>query len=730
MRARVCLLLLLAPLLPAASSIHYEPATKIWVLQAGDSSYIAGVNERGELQSVYWGPRIERTEDFSAVHSARGHASFDLSTNTTPQEYPGWGAGLFSQPALKITFPNGNREVVLHYLRHEIRGNTLAIELKDAGSDVTVSLEYEVYPDLPVIRRSTHIRNGTNQRIVIESAQSAAWTLPIANDYELHYLTGAWAQEWQYRSEPLETGTRVLESRRGSTGDEMNPWFAISRKNTTENSGPVWFGALGWSGSWKITVERISVSNLVRITGGYNTFDFAYPLEPGQTLDTPSFYAGYAGQGIGNASQTLHKFERNYIFPKGAERRLRPVLYNSWEATEFNVNEAGQIALAERAAKLGVERFVIDDGWFGERTNDRGGLGDWWVNKKKFPHGLKPVIDRVHSLGMDFGIWVEPEMVNPDSQLYRKHPDWVMNFPGRPRTEARNQLVLNLAREDVKQYVFDVLDKLVSENDIAFLKWDYNRNWSEPGWPEAPLSDQKKIWVQYVWNLYDIMDRLRAKHPNLEIESCSGGGGRVDLGILRRAEEVWPSDNTDALDRLSIQYGFTQAYPPGIMMAWVTDSPNGYDHRAIPLKYRFLVAMNGSLGIGGDLNRWSDEDNALAKKLTEYYKQIRQTIQRGDLYRLLFSPEGNQVANEYVSQSGDEVVLFAFLGEQHLSADFPVIRLRGLVEGATYRLVPLDPDHVIGKQDTYSGAYLMYHGVSLNLHGDYDCTAVVLKKIS
>ncbi len=726
----VWLFVLSSSLMGAPSSVRYEPGVKTWLLDAGDSTYVMGVNERGELQSVYWGPSIKRVDDFAPVQSERAHASFDLSTTTTPQEYPGWGAGLFSEPALKATFGNGNREVILHYVKHEIHGNTLIIQLKDVGSALTVSLNYEVYPDLPVIRRSAHIENATNEPIVIESAQSAAWTLPAADDYEMHYLTGAWGREWQYRSEPLKIGTRVLESRRGSTGDEVNPWFAISQNAGKEENGSVWFGALGWSGSWKITVEHLSVSNLVRITGGYNTFDFEYSLAAGESLDTPDFYGGYTGKGIGSASRYLHTFERNYILPRGAHRRVRPVLYNSWEATQFNVNEAGQLALAERAAKLGVERFVIDDGWFGERNNDKAGLGDWWVNKQKFPHGLKPVIDRVHSLGMDFGIWVEPEMVNPDSELYRKHPDWVMNFPGRERVQARNQLVLNLAREDVKNYVFATLDKLVSENDIAFLKWDYNRNWSEPGWPEAPLADQKKIWVKYVWNLYDIIDQLRAKHPNLEIESCSGGGGRVDLGILRRTEEVWPSDNTDAFDRLSIQYGFTHAYTPDVMMDWVTDSPNGFDRRAIPLKFRFLVAMNGALGIGGDLNRWTDQDNALATKLTAYYKQIRNTVQQGELYRLFFSGDDNQVANEYISQDGREIALFAFLGAQHLGLDYPVVHLRGLDEQALYRLVPLDQDHLTTKAEILSGAYLMNHGVSLRLQGDYDSTAIVFKKIT
>jgi alpha-galactosidase len=242
--------------------------------------------------------------------------------------------------------------------------------------------------------------------------------------------------------------------------------------------------------------------------------------------------------------------------------------------------------LAEKAASIGVERFVMDDGWFGERNNDHAGLGDWYVNPDKFPHGLKPLIDKVHSLRMDFGLWVEPEMVNPDSDLYRKHPDWVLNFPGRPRTEGRNQLVLNLARADVRAYVFASLDKLLTENDIAFLKWDYNRNWSEPGWPEVAPEDQKKVYVNFILNLYNILAELRAKHPSIEIESCSGGGSRVDLGIMRLSDQVWPSDNTDAYDRLLIQNGFTYAYTPGVMMSWVTDSPTWANHRALSLEYR------------------------------------------------------------------------------------------------------------------------------------------------
>ena len=626
----------------ARAAVQYNPERKVWVLQAGEATYAMGVNERGELQSIYWGARVMRDADFAAAHSRPEVASFDLSTTTTPQEYPGWGAELYTEPALKATYANGNRDVVLHFVQQHIDGETLEIELKDIASDLQVHLFYRVFPETGILERWSRIENKTDQAITLESAQSAAYSLPQGEGYGWHYLTGQWGAEWQLHSEALQTGAHVIESRRGSTSHQANPWFAIDRPDqTTEEHGPVWFGALGWSGSWRITVEQTAMQQ-VRVTGGFNPFDFGYRLKPGDQLETPPFYAGFTNGGMGEASRILHRFERQSILPGGENAPLRPVLYNSWEATEFDVSEAGQLALAEKASKLGVERFVIDDGWFGQRKDDHAGLGDWYVNKEKFPHGLKPVIDRVHALGMDFGIWVEPEMVNPNSDLYRKHPEWAMNFPGRPRTEARNQLLLNLARDDVKEYVFQWLDQLVTNNDIAFLKWDYNRNWSEPGWDAVAPEEQKKIYVAYVRNLYDILDRLRAKHPKLEIESCSGGGGRVDLGILRRTDEVWPSDNTDALDRLTLQDGFTQAYTPGIMMAWVTDVPNGINKRSVPLKFRFMVAMSGSLGLGGNLNKYSPEDMQQAARYVAFYKRVRPAVQRGALYRLI-APRGERI---------------------------------------------------------------------------------------
>lgn len=712
-----------------AQEIRFDQQSRVFRIDGGDVTYAFGINDENALQPLYWGGRLGANDHVGPAHTNRGHASFDLPSGSTPQEFEGWGAGLFYQPALKITFPDGNRDLVLHYVSHHIDGDNLTIQLKDISRNVTVDLKYTIDPNTGVLGRSAVITNKTTTPLLIEQAAAASWSLPHATDYWLYYLTGRWAGETNVQHEPVRPGTRLIESRRGSTGHQNNPWFAIERGNSgDQDSGDVWFGALAWSGSWRITVEQDTMQN-VRITGGYNPFDFGYKLAPNEQLETPVFYGGFSQHGIGGASRLLHQFEISKILPEGPKPRPRPVLYNSWEATEFNVTEQGQEELAEKAAKIGVERFVMDDGWFGQRKDDHAGLGDWYVNKEKFPNGLKPLIDKVHSLGMDFGLWVEPEMVNPNSDLYRKHPDWVLNFEGRPRTEGRNQLVLNLARQDVRDYVFGFLDKLLTENDIAFLKWDYNRNWSEPGWPAVAPDEQKKVYVKYVDNLYSILKELREKHPKVEIESCSGGGGRVDLGILRYTDEVWTSDNTDPFDRLTIQDGFTYAYTPGVMMAWVTESPAGPNHSPRSLDYRFLSSMQGSLGIGSNLNHWSDADFATAKHLIAEYKEIRETVQHGALYRLISPENGSeQSATESVSADHSQAAVFAFLHSSQFGYPYPRLFLHGLDRDAQYQLHWITEKPGGNLPESASGAYWMGHGVDLHLDGDFQATAFRLEK--
>jgi len=466
----------------------------------------------------------------------------------------------------------------------------------------------------------------------------------------------------------------------------------------------------------------------VRVTAGFNPFDFGYKLQPGEELRTPVFYGGFTEDGLGGASRLMHRFELTRILPGAPTPKLRRILYNSWEATEFNVDEAGQEALAEKAASLGVERFVMDDGWFGQRKNETAGLGDWYVNPNKFPRGLKPLIDKVHALGMEFGLWVEPEMVNPDSDLYRSHPDWVLNFPGRPRTEMRHQLVLNLARKDVRDYVFHALDKLLSENDIGFLKWDYNRNWSEPGWPEVAPDEQKKIYVDQIQALYGILHDIRAKHPGIEIEGCSAGGGRVDLGMLGYVDQFWVSDNTDPFSRLAIQDGYSHAYAPGTMMAWVTDSPNDIDGRTTSLQYRFLAAMQGSLGIGANLTKWTPGELAEAKRWVADYKGIRETVQRGSLFRLI-GPQGESeyAATETVSLDRGQAVVFAFLHSSQIHREpYPTLYLRGLDPDRVYELRALGDAAANSAPARASGSYWMRRGISSQLRGDFKAAAFVL----
>ncbi len=699
-----------------------------WVMASNSMAYVLGVDDQGGLQHLYWGDRLPRDTDYPLPALPSRAFPFESPRSMVYEEYPGWGGIRFSEPCLKVSYPDGVRAAILTYDSHRVLDEgvpELVVTLRDPQYDLVVILHYRLHEDFDIIERYAEIKNEGACALTLEQVLSAAWALPRGTGYRLTYLSGRWAGETQLSRVPIGNAKIVLESRRGLTSHQMNPWFAIDpRERATEERGQVWFGALCWSGNWKIVVEQTALHRLT-VSGGINDFDFAWSLGPGETFTTPAFVGGYTTGGFGAASRNLHGYQLGRVLPANHARSPRKVLYNSWEAIGFGVSEARLAELAERAASLGVELFVVDDGWFGERDDDTAGLGDWTVNPGKFPGGLRPLIDRVKALGMDFGIWVEPEMVNPDSDLYRAHPDWVYGFPGRPRSLSRNQLVLNLSNDEVREHIFRCLDALLAENDIKFVKWDANRHFSEPGWSGAPAQREREIWVRHVHAVYDVLDRLRHAHPDVVFESCSGGGGRVDLGILRHADQVWPSDNVDPVDRLWIQEGFSYAYCPKVMMGWVTDS------RRRPLAFRFHAAMMGPLGISADLGRWSTDELELARRKIAEYKEIRDIVQHGQLYRVLCPSEecrdggAGVVAMQYVSRDRDEGVAFVFLLRRLQGEPLPRVRLPGLEPETEYSVTGtgLEPDGIRA-----SGQALASLGIEVGLKDELDSLLVRVRR--
>ena len=655
-------------------------STNYWVLETRHTAYAFGMNNAKLLTHCYWGTRLPFIQDYPAPFNPVHWASTDGFDHFVPEEYPGYAGTKYTDPCLKITFADEVRDVVLEYQDFEISASpmpTLALRLKDSFYPLQLTLHYRIHEEYDLIERWVTFENLGDQPMLIERAFSAKWTLPPGDGYSLTHMYGRHVGEFNLQREELTPGLKVIESRRIIPSHRANPWFAVDR-NASEDHGEVWFGTLAWSGNFKTTAEVTEFAS-TRISIGLNDWDFAWKLMPAQSFSTPASISGYTQNGFGGASRLFHDYVRNEIIPHG--KVPHKILYNSWEATLFNVDESSQTALAEIAAQMGIELFVMDDGWFHNRNWDNAGLGDWFPDKVKFPNGLSGLIKKVNDLGMEFGLWVEPEMVNPDSDLYRTHPEWVIHFPTRARTESRNQLILNMAREDVQNYIITTLDTLLRENNIAFIKWDMNRGVSEPGWPQAP-GDQRELWVRYVQGLYHVWGTLRQRHPNIIWQSCASGGGRADFGILQFADQVWVSDNTEATSRLNIQEGYSQFLPANTMEAWVTD----WGREIVPLEFRFHVSMCGSLGVGGNLLEWDQAHRESAAGYIRLYKEIRHIIQFGDQFRLI-SPQNNDYsAVQYLSKDKTEGVLFTF--RTHIPDPFniPMIHLRGLEPEALYSI--------------------------------------------
>lgn len=688
-------------------SIKYIKKRNLWILETKNMAYCFAKNKDGHLKNTYFGSKLVFEDDYPGVerYVERDNWLWD-------EEIPVRGEANFVEHNLKASFMDGTRDLVLNFINFEIDEEILNLYFKDFSYGLEVNVSYRILEELDLIERKHIIKNYSNKIIKIEDAKSGTIYLPNKKEASLNYLTGMWIHEFQKRKEFLNEGRKILESRLGKTSSFLNPFFAIDYGASQEH-GEVYYGLVKWSGNWKIEVQK-QLYERIAVSMGLNDWDFNFFLEPNQTFETPEIVFGFSEKGFDKMTNNLHKYARKFILPDRNSSKTKKVLYNSWEATLFDVNEKNQKDLANIASKIGVELFVMDDGWFGKRDSDKRGLGDWNVNKEKFPNGLAPLIEHVNNLGMDFGIWVEPEMVNPDSELYSKHPDWVLNFPNRPKTEKRNQLILNLAKSEVKNYIIDFMNDLLSGNNIKYVKWDMNRYVFESGWPEKENEKQKEIWFHYVKNFYEIMEILRNNHPDVIFENCSSGGGRVDLGIMKYFDELWTSDNTNPFDRQYIQEGFSMVYPTSTMRSWVTDweGKNTY-----PLDFRFKVAMTGTLGIGSNLFEYTEKELEKAKENVELYKKIRRVVQFGDYYLLNSVYEDNYQAIQYSLE--DETVVFIFINPKAVSNfESYNIKLRSLENNCKYKINET--------QETFSGKALMKSGLIVS--PDIQIDAAIRKK--
>lgn len=708
--------------MPAALPLAaFDPGSDLALLRTPNSVYALRIGPDGSPRHLYWGAPLDGP-DLSRLPDPASPAASSFEADAAADELAPQTGARFGPAGLQVRFADGTSGAQWRFTGHTVEGGELRLRLSDRRYPLRAELCYRVRPGSDVIERwveLTHTAAADEDDagpITVDRLDSASWTAPALADYRLSHLTGGWNSEFQLHRDRLPVAETVLTSRRGLTGHHANPWLALDDGTASEDRGEVWSTALAWSGSWRITLHRDPVGRTTW-TGGFGHEGLRWTLRPGESLRTPVFAGLYTPHGFGAASRAWHAHIRDHVLPEPG--RDRPVLYNSWEATGFGVDQPGQVRLAHLAARAGAELFVLDDGWFGARRDDAAGLGDWVPREDAFPDGLRPLADEVHRLGMEFGLWVEPEMVNRDSELYRAHPDWVLHSPTREATELRNQLVLNFARPEVEAWAHHTLDAVVRDHRVDWLKWDANRAFTEAGWDGHP--DPDRLWIDHTRAVYRVMDRLRADHPGLRIEACAGGGGRADLGILARTDQVWTSDNTDPVDRIAIQDGFSQLFPARVMAAWVTDSPNVTTGRLTPLRFRFHVAMSGALGLGGDLTAWSEEELDEAAGLVAEYKRIRPLVQYGLQHRL--TGAGGVSAVHYAAEDGGEHALLAWRPSARFGHQPAPVRLPALDSGAHY----LDPD----LDRVHSGAVLVHRGIDLRLPaGDYASRLIRLRRVT
>ncbi|MDQ8692769.1 alpha-galactosidase [Streptococcus sp. IsoGale022] len=693
------------------ASISFNEEYRQFHLTNGEISYIFRVSEDGKLLQLYYGAAVPE-RDYSylvelqhrPMTTYRKEGDLRYSLEHVRQEFPEYGTTDFRHPAICLRQGNGSRITDFVYVSHQMvdgkpaleglpatytetqtEAKTLILTLRDELTKVEVQLFYTIFTDWPVIARSSKVINQGRETCYLESLASLSLDLPDA-DYDLLQLSGAWARERHIKERPLQQGTQSIESTRGISSPHHNPFVALKRSETTEFSGPVLGVALVYSSNFLIQAE-VDTYDVTRLQLGINPFGFEWKLAAGQSFTSPEALLVYSEQGLNGMSQVFHQLFRQRLARGYWRERARPVLINNWEATYFDFSENQLLDLAEKAQEVGVELFVLDDGWFGQRTNDRAGLGDWFVNPERLPQGLGSLAERIHGLGMKFGLWFEPEMVNKDSQLYRAHPDWLLAVPDRQPHHGRNQFVLDYSRPEVVDEIFERLSAVIEEAQLDYIKWDMNRPLTDVFSAAWPAEQQGEIFHRYVLGVYDLYERLINRYPKLLFESCSSGGGRFDPGMLYYAPQAWTSDDSDAIERLKIQYGTSLLYPLSSMGAHVSIVPNHQTNRLTPLKTRGNVAFFGSFGYELDLNQLSPEELAEVREQIAFYKRHRELIHNGTFYRLQSPFKGDgQTAWMVVSQDQNTALLGTFKVLNQVNRSHQRLQLKGLALDKVYRL--------------------------------------------
>lgn len=733
-------------------TIRYDEQQRIFHLQAAQTSYVCQIAANGQLLHLYWGKRLRNYSapanrympETRAFGTQVPFGDTLASPETIPAECPVFGTGDYRTPMVHAQYADGSTVSSFVYESHRIYGgkpqlpglpatyveqdeeaDTLELVLRDPLTGLKAVLLYTAFRDFNAITRSILLVNEGQQAIRLHKVLSASLDLPQAS-YDLLQLHGSWARERSVERVRLTPGTKSIESRRGASSHQHNPFIAVMEQDAGEDHGQVYSMNLVYSGNFVAEMEIDSFGSL-RMNIGINPFDFSWLLEAGESFQSPEAVLVHATHGLGEMSRTYHKLYRTRLCRGRYRDAVRPVLVNNWEATyfDFNADKIEQIAAA--AGELGIELFVLDDGWFGQRHNDASSLGDWFVNEDKIAGGLKQLVERVQEKGLQFGIWFEPEMISPESELYRAHPDWCLHVKGRDRSPSRNQYVLDFSRADVRSEITKRMKDILQSAPITYVKWDMNRHMSEVGSAALPPERQRETAHRYMLGLYAMLEEITSAFPDILFESCSGGGGRFDPGMLHYMPQTWTSDNTDAMSRLYIQYGTSIVYPISATGAHISAVPNHQLGRMTTLETRGHVAMTGNFGYELDLSMFTEEERALAKEQVATYKRYRELIQFGEHYRLASPFEGNTASWMIVSEDRTEaIMLFArILAEPNVSR--LRIRLKGLNAQADYRLKLLGS---VPAEGVLGGDELMEAGLLLpQMKKDFSSVLVHLAQV-